>query len=197
MGTKAFNALYGNRRDGLDPHTQDEMAVENLAHAGRMAGGLGATILVEPLSGVPTYPLKTAAAALAVMDRVKEETGVTSLKLLADLYHLHINGDDVAAVIEHHVNQIGHVQIADAPGRGAPGTGTIDIAAHLAQLKTRGYRGHVSLEYQAGGPDPFAWLPRSQRDGSPWTSGRFFPDTPGRLDGPIKGGGIRPAAGTH
>lgn len=172
LGTKAFNALYGNRRDGVDPHTQDEVAVDNLAHASRMAERLGATILIEPLSGVPAYPMKTAAEAIAVIDRVRDHTGVTSLRLLADLYHLQVNGDDIAAVIDRYVDRIGHVQIADAPGRGAPGTGAMDLLGHLAHLDRGGYRGHVSLEYQAAEPDPFAWLPRARRGRSPWSSSR-------------------------
>ncbi|OMC40290.1 hydroxypyruvate isomerase [Mycobacterium sp. GA-1841] len=170
LGTKAFNALYGNRLEVLDPRAQDETAVENLAHAGRLTQSIGATILIEPLSGVPSYPLTTAAEAIAVIDRVARETGVSSLRLLADLYHLQVNGDDIPAAIDHHVNRIGHVQIADAPGRGAPGTGAMDISAHLEHLASRGYRGHVSLEYQDSGPDPFAWLPRSRRGVSPWLS---------------------------
>ncbi|OBG79943.1 hydroxypyruvate isomerase [Mycobacterium sp. E802] len=170
LGTKAFNALYGNRREGLDQSTQDETALENLAHAGRLAQGIGATILIEPLSGVPAYPLNTAAEAIAVIERVERETAVTSLKLLADLYHLQVNGDDITAVIDRHIDRIGHVQIADAPGRGVPGTGAMDIPAHLSHFGRRGYRGHVSLEYQADGPDPFGWLPRSRRGVSPWLS---------------------------
>ncbi|OMC06042.1 hydroxypyruvate isomerase [Mycobacterium sp. NS-7484] len=170
LDTKAFNALYGNRREGLDQSTQDETALENLAHAGRLAQGIGATILIEPLSGVPAYPLKTADEAIAVIERVERETGVTALKLLADLYHLQVNGDDITAVIDRHIDRIGHVQIADAPGRGAPGTGAMDIPAHLSHLGRRDYRGHVSLEYQPDGPDPFGWLPRSRRGVSPWLS---------------------------
>jgi hydroxypyruvate isomerase len=163
LGTKAFNALYGNRIDHLSPHRQDDLAVENLAHVAHTVAHLGAVVLLEPLSGVPGYPLKTAGDVLAVINRVRHDTGVTSLRLLADLYHLHVNGDDVAAVIDAHIVDIGHVQIADAPGRGAPGTGTMDIAGHLARLEDRGYRGHVSVEYRAAGADPFAWVRDSRR----------------------------------
>lgn len=153
LGTTVFNALYGNRRDDLDPDEQDATAVENLAHAAERAERQGAAVVLEPLSAIPAYPLKMAADALAVMDRVR----APSLRLLADLYHLHVNGDDVAAVIATHVDRIGHVQIADAPGRGAPGTGTIDLRGHLQRLTDVGYRGYVGLEYH-GGDDPFGWL---------------------------------------
>ena len=51
------------------------------------------------MSGAPRYPLMTAADAIHVIDRVKDENGANNVRLLADLYHLHVNGDDVAAVI--------------------------------------------------------------------------------------------------
>lgn len=164
LGTKAFNALYGNRLVGVGSARQDETAAQNLAIAARRAQRVDAGILVEPLSGVPGYPLRTAADVVAVLDRV----GEASVRLLADLYHLTVNGDDLAAVIDLYGDRIGHVQLADAPGRGAPGTGSIDFGAHLAHLGRRGYRGHVSLEYTCAGADPFAWLPQSDRGAGPW-----------------------------
>lgn len=163
LGAGALNALYGNRLDGVPAEFQDEVATANLEHLGGLAERLGAVILVEPLSGIASYPLRTAADVLAVLDRVASP----SLRLLADLYHLSVNGDDLGAVIDLYTERIGHVQIADAPGRGAPGTGAVDIAAHLAQLAEQGYRGNVSLEYRADGPDPFGWLPVSRRGGDP------------------------------
>lgn len=159
LGTRAVNALYGNRPEGVDAHTQDEVAAANLAHLGRVAEQHGAILLIEPLSGVDGYPLRTAADVFTVIDRV----GVPSLRLLADLYHLSVNGDDIEAVIDSQVDRIGHVQIADVPGRGAPGTGSLDIGRYLQRLDDRGYRGNVSLEYRADGPDPFGWLPRHRR----------------------------------
>jgi hydroxypyruvate isomerase len=66
-------------------------------------------------------------------------------------------------VIRHHANRIGHVQIADAPGRGEPGTGEIPLDIYLAQLDALGYAGYVGLEYKATRPDTFDWLPPSRR----------------------------------
>jgi hydroxypyruvate isomerase len=94
---------------------------------------------------------------------VKAEHGVDSLRLLADLYHLEVNGDDVGAAIDTYADRIGHVQIADAPGRGEPGTGTLDIDGYMKQLAGHGYRGYIGLEYKATRPDTFDWLPREQR----------------------------------
>jgi hydroxypyruvate isomerase len=163
LGTRAFNALYGNRIDDYSPATQDHVATGNLAYAARAADRIGATVLVEPVSGAPRYPLLTASDAIRVIDRVHEEHGVTNVRLLADLYHLHVNGDDITAAINDYGSRIGHVQIADAPGRGEPGTGEIPLRTYFEQLTAQGYRGYIGLEYKATKPDTFEWLPRAER----------------------------------
>lgn len=160
LGCRAFNALYGNRLDGVSAASQDELAVENLAVAAAAIGRIGGTVLLEPLSGVDRYPIRTAAQALAIIDRVPGPTGVA---LLADLYHLGVNGDDVPALIARDPARVGHVQIADAPGRGEPGTGNLPLDQWLSGLQAAGYSGWVSLEYQSAATDPFAWLPRDRR----------------------------------
>jgi hydroxypyruvate isomerase len=163
LGTRAFNALYGNRIDEHSSATQDDVAAGNLAYAARAADRIDAIVLIEPVSGAPKYPLLTAADAIRVIDRVHDEHGAPNLRLLADFYHLHVNGDDVTAAINEYGSRIGHVQIADAPGRGEPGTGEIPIRTYLEQLTAQGYRGYVGLEYKATKPDTFEWLPRDER----------------------------------
>jgi hydroxypyruvate isomerase len=156
LGCTGFNALYGNRVDDATPEEQDELAAENLALAASRAERIGGTVLVEPVSGTPSYPLKTAADALAVIDRV----GKRNVGLLADLYHLAVNGDDVDKVIAEHTARIAHVQIADNPGRNEPGTGGLPLDEQLTALETNGYTGWVGLEYKpsAASVDSFAWL---------------------------------------
>ena len=168
LGCRAFNALYGNRVEGLDPAEQDDHGAGMLALAAGAAGRIGGTVLVEPVSGAPRYPLRTAADVLAVIDRVSEEHGVTNVGLLADLYHLAVNGDDVDTVIAGHADRIAHVQIADSPGRGEPGTGTLPLRRQLTDLVTAGYPGWVALEYKPSTStvDSLAWLPRADRSAS-------------------------------
>ncbi|GAB2589029.1 hydroxypyruvate isomerase family protein [Kribbella endophytica] len=148
LGCGAFNALYGNRVESAQPAEQDEIAVENLGLAAQAAGRIGAVVLVEPVSGAERYPLLTAADALAVIDRVQAAYDVPNLGLLADLYHLAVNGDDVDQVIARHIDRIAHVQIADSPGRNEPGTGTLPLQAQLSALEAGGYTGLVGLEYK-------------------------------------------------
>jgi hydroxypyruvate isomerase len=164
LGCLGFNALYGNRLDGVEADKQDAMGAENLTFAARAAQRIGGTVLVEPVSGAPAYPLKTAAEALAVIDRL-HGTGADNVALLADLYHLAVNGDDVDRVIAEHTGRIAHVQIADAPGRNAPGTGTLTLDGQLSALEAGGYRGWVGLEYKPSGAsaDSFGWLACDRR----------------------------------
>lgn len=165
LGCRSFNALYGNRTDGADPAAQDELALANLLYAARAAAAIGGQILIEPVSGAERYPLLTAADAMAVVHCVNAASGLGNCALLADLYHLAVNGDDLDAVIAAHAASIGHVQIADAPGRGEPGSGTLVIEPRLGRLAAAGYDGWVGLEYKPTGESPasFTWLPRQRR----------------------------------
>jgi hydroxypyruvate isomerase len=153
LGTEVFNALYGNRLPGADPDEQDALALENLTYA---ASRTSAAVLLEPVSGAERYPLLTAADALAVIDKV----GAPNVRLLADLYHLTVNGDDVDAVLAEHADRIAHVQIADAPGRNEPGTGEIDFDRHFTALEKAGYAGWIGLEYKpsTSSDRAFDWL---------------------------------------
>jgi hydroxypyruvate isomerase len=166
LGVRGFNALYGNRVDGVDPAAQDELATENIALAAKAVAGFGATVLIEPVSGPKPYPLRTADDAVAVVQRARA-AGAAHVGFLCDLYHLASNGDDVDAAIAAHADVTAHVQIADAPGRGEPGSGRLDLDRYLSALEDRGYRGWVSLEYKPTGTTEasLAWLPRERRAG--------------------------------
>jgi hydroxypyruvate isomerase len=168
LGCGALNALYGNRIEGVDPAEQDALALENLVLAARAADRIGAILLVEALNKPesPRYPLVSAPAAVAVVDKVNEASGLDNARFLMDLYHLSMNGEDLPSVIDRFTAKTGHVQIADNPGRGAPGTGTLPLADHLDQLRKAGYGGWVGLEYKPGdrpSAEAFDWLPREAR----------------------------------
>ncbi len=164
-GCTAFNALYGLRLPGVDPAEQDRVAVENLGVAARAAAEVGAVVLLEPISGAPGYPMRTAAAAVSVIDRVCVQERVDNLRLLYDAYHLDVNGDDVFVALDRYYDRFGHVQIADNPGRHEPGTGALDLRRLLDELERRGWDRFVALEYSPSTTSDaaFDWLPRHQR----------------------------------
>ena len=164
LGVRGFNALYGNRVDGVDPAAQDELAIENITLAAKAVAGIGATVLIEPVSGPKPYPLRTAGDAVAVVQRARA-AGAANVGFLCDVYHLASNGDDVDAAIAAYADVTAHVQIADAPGRGEPGSGELPLDRYLTALEDHGYRGWVSLEYKPTTTTEasLAWLPRERR----------------------------------
>jgi hydroxypyruvate isomerase len=174
LGVRGFNALYGNRVAGLPPGQQDELAVANIAAAAAAAARIGGTVFVESLSGPGPYPLRFAADAAAVVGRARA-AGAENVGILFDLYHLAVNGDDIDRAIAAHASRIAHVQIADAPGRGEPGSGRLDLDGYLSRLEQAGYDGWVALEYRptVSTPDSLGWLPRARRGSPPG------PDAPG------------------
>ena len=132
LGCKGFNALYGNRLDCASAQEQDAAGMESLNKAAQGVARIGGTVLLEPVSGAARYPLLKADQALDIIDKVRA-TGTKNIKLLADFYHLAVNGDDVADVIENHAADFGHIQIADAPRRSEPGTGNLPLDAFVHQ----------------------------------------------------------------
>ena len=90
-----------------------------------------------------------------------EKVGASNIGFLADIYHLAKMGEDVADVLSRHRESLLHVQVADPPGRGAPGTGTVDFEPLFRQLAGQGYRRLGGAQYVPG-PDgsasSFGWL---------------------------------------
>lgn len=168
LGCTALNALYGNRVEGVSAAEQDALALENLTLAARAAERVGAVVLVEALNAAesPRCPIVSAPRAVEVVEQVNAATGLDNARFLMDLYHLSMNGEDLPQVIERYAAVTGHVQIADDPGRGAPGTGGLDFTDLLGRLRKHGYDGWIGLEYKPGdstGAGSFDWLPAPLR----------------------------------
>lgn len=158
-GCTAFNALYGLRIDGAEAAEQDRIALDNLELAANKVAEIGGTVLVEPVSGADAYPLKRAADAAAVVAKVRAR-GPKNIAVLADFFHMSVNGDDVASVIESDAAAFGHIQIADAEGRGAPGTGQLPLQDWINRSFELGYTGSIALEYKQDRATAFDWLTR-------------------------------------
>jgi hydroxypyruvate isomerase len=144
-GCARFNLLVGRISPERDRDIQIEYAVRTVAAAGARDGLPGGA-----------YPLTTDEHVVAFRERVGEE----NTALLFDVYHLGTNGVDLIAAASRSADMTGHVQLADAPGRNAPGTGTLPIAAAVDVLIARGYTGSIGCEYVPGGPttDTFGWI---------------------------------------
>lgn len=106
--------------------------------------GLGTLIEVIGSGEVPGYAMSSYERA----DQVITEVGSESLRLLLDTYHAQIVTGDAVRAVRDWAGRIGHVQVADVPGRHEPGTGSIDFDRFFSVLESTGYDGWVGCEYK-------------------------------------------------
>ena len=149
LGCDRVHAMAGIRPEGVPEETLRATYLANLRYAGRLLERHRLHLLVEAINDkdMPGYYLTTSRQALGIMD----EAGLPNLLFQADVYHLTMMGDDLARTLEDHADRIGHVQIADVPGRHEPGTGTIDWPFVFRILDRSGYAGWVGCEYRPAG----------------------------------------------
>jgi hydroxypyruvate isomerase len=119
--------------------------LDNLRFALDLLAPYRVVVLIEPINStdLPGYFMHTLALARQVIAGI----GYDDLKLLFDVYHLAMTGLDPVRALRDSVRDIGHVQLADYPGRHEPGSGTIDFAALLETADQADYRGWFSAEY--------------------------------------------------
>ena len=144
---RALNLLAGVS----DETDENDLALlQNVRIAAEALAEEGLTLLVEPINtiDVPGFALPTAYAALDVI----AEEDLTNVRLQLDVYHAIRMGEDPMDLLREHAEEIGHIQIADVPGRHQPGTGEIDWQLFFAALPVVGYEGAIGLEYIPEGP---------------------------------------------
>ena len=158
LGCRRLHAMAGIRPAGLP---EPDARAAWIAAIGLAAGALapeGRALLVEGINPVdmPGYFLTGSHQALALMD----EVGAPNLHYLYDVYHMQIVEGNLATTLERALPRIGHVQIADVPGRHEPGTGEVSFGYLLGHLDRIGYRGLVGCEYRpvAGTVPGLRWM---------------------------------------
>jgi hydroxypyruvate isomerase len=158
LGTPRLHAMAGVPPPGAAEVELRRTYLENLRFAGQALAAHGMTLLVEGLNprDVPGYYLVTSRQAFELMD----EAAVPNLYYQYDVYHMQIVEGDLAPTLEKRLARIGHVQIADNPGRHEPGTGEINYRFLLRHLDRIGYRGVVGCEYRplAGTEAGLGWM---------------------------------------
>lgn len=164
VGCSKLTALAGHELPGVERDAQLELARDNVRFAADAASEQGAEVLIEAVNTIENGPylLSTTPAASDFVRTVDRE----NVRLQYDAYHMQRMEGDVTATIERHFEEIAHVQIADSPGRGQPGTGELDYDYIFRRLEELSYGGHVGLEYKAPDGDTEAsleWLPRESR----------------------------------
>lgn len=146
LNARNLIVVAGDARAGVGRDLQREALTTALRRAAPIAATYGVRLLLEPLNtrvDHPGYFLDSTSEALDVIRDVGEQ----SVALLYDMYHSIVMGEDPGSALDGAGALLGHVHIADAPGRHEPGAGAVDWRRQLAALRSVGYEGSIGLEY--------------------------------------------------
>ncbi len=144
-----LHLMAGVVPEGADRAALHATYVSNLKHAARRLAREGMRALIEPLSErtVANCFLRSSAQAARVLDEVAAD----NVLIQYDFFHMQIMEGNLAATVERLLARIGHIQLADVPGRHEPGTGEINFDFLLRHLDALGYSGWVGCEYNPEG----------------------------------------------
>lgn len=141
-GCVRLNCLAGVApRDAVHHDT----LVENVRFAASALDAAGMQLMIEPINvrTVPGFFLTGTAQAIEVLDAA----GAANAFVQYDLFHMQIMEGDLAKTMERLLPRIGHMQLADVPGRHEPGTGEINYPWLLGEIDRLGYAGWIGCEY--------------------------------------------------
>ena len=144
LGTPRLGS--GTGFGGWKRQVQLDKLIEIYQRAIAQIDGSGLTLVLEPVNVRVDHPG-------SLLDRTSEAVyvarGVDSpfFGVLYDIYHSSVEGEDMAAELANAGGLIKYVQLADNPGRGEPGTGSLDWTERLGLLRASGYDGPIGLEY--------------------------------------------------
>jgi hydroxypyruvate isomerase len=141
-----LNCLAGKVPGGVTREQAHETFVANLKYAAATLRPEGIRLLVEPINSwdIPGFFLTRTEQAIAILEEVASD----NLYLQYDVYHAQRMEGELAATLQRYLPQIGHIQVADNPGRNEPGTGEINYAFLFRHLDAIGWRGYVGCEYR-------------------------------------------------
>jgi hydroxypyruvate isomerase len=146
LGCKQINCLAGVAPANADRRALRDTFVSNLAYAADALGKAGIRLVIEPINtrDIPGFFLTRTAEAVKII----EDVGSANLFIQYDIYHMQIMEGDLARTMEANLSRIGHLQLADNPGRNEPGTGEINYPFLYDWIDKIGYRGWIGCEYK-------------------------------------------------
>ncbi|EBC4997297.1 hydroxypyruvate isomerase [Salmonella enterica] len=146
LGNKKINCLVGKTPLGFSATEIHDTLVENLRYAANMLAKEDILLLIEPINhfDMPGFHLTGTQQALALI----KDIGSDNIKIQYDIYHMQRMEGELTQTMTAWADKIGHLQIADNPRRGEPGTGEINYDFIFNVIKQSGYDGWVGCEYK-------------------------------------------------
>ena len=143
------------------PEEDRAVLLEALVELSVHAAAEGVWLALEPINRYEDHMLNRLDQGSDLAEEAGRRSGADSVRLVADLFHMNIEEDDLAAAITTAGTRIAHVHVDDS-NRLQPGTGHIDFPAVFAALRGIGYDGWLTLECRLRGT-PETALPATTR----------------------------------
>jgi len=146
LNARNLIVVSGDIRPGIDRSEQRAAIIQALRRAAPIASAAGLGLLLEPLNTRVDhrgYFLDSTLEGLELIHAIDHP----AVRLLYDIYHSIVMGEEPTEVLRGSGDLVGHVHIADVPGRHEPGSGSIDWPRKLDALRSAGYAGPLGLEY--------------------------------------------------
>jgi hydroxypyruvate isomerase len=145
LGVPQMNCLAGTWVHGYDEKKHWSVLVDNVKYAAEALHKHGLRLLIEHINhyDMPGFFLNKADQVASLI----EEAGMPNVFMQFDFYHVQREEGGIINTFRKYVQGIGHIQIADNPGRHEPGTGEIDYPLVLREIDASDYQGYVGLEY--------------------------------------------------
>lgn len=146
LGVGQVNCLAGKAPVGIADDVLRQTFVENLRFAAAELKKAGLRLLIEPINtlDIPGFYLNHTVQAVSILD----EVGADNAFVQYDIYHAQRMEGELAATMQKYLPRIGHIQLADNPGRNEPGTGEINYPFLFNHLNRIGYNGWIGCEYK-------------------------------------------------
>lgn len=158
LDCRRVHCMAGVRPPNVAAPLTDSVYLANLQFIGPRLAEHGVTLLIEAINDrdVPGFYLTSSRQAFGIMERAD----LPNLRFQYDIYHMQVMEGDLTPTLRSHAAKIGHVQLADTPGRHEPGTGEINYPFLFDVIDDLGYDGWIGCEYRPSGKteDGLSWL---------------------------------------
>lgn len=145
LGVSQLNCLAGKKASQFSDEQQWTVLIENVRYAAEALQQKGLRLLIESINhfDIPGFILNRTEHVLGLIDAV----GMPNVFVQYDIYHAQREEGELAATLRNNIDKIGHIQIADNPGRHQPGTGEINYPFLFREIDALNYQGYIGLEY--------------------------------------------------
>ena len=146
LGCSRLHCMAGIKPDNYSQKKIRDTYIKNIQYAADKCAPKNINIMIEAINtrDMPNFYLNYSSQASQLLNSINRE----NVKMQFDIYHMQIMEGDLTPKIKKFISEIGHMQLADTPGRHEPGTGEINYPFIFSKIDEYGYKNWIGCEYK-------------------------------------------------